>query len=272
MNRKFRKLALLFLPITTVFSLIVMLSSLSVGQSTVQQDCLRKEKLDSSFSDAVQDARDAQSCEQWHNLTPIVKENPKLIWQGDQVLMVSWRRDADCDPNLEEQPLSCMKEGTTKVITNGNDEYFLWVTPTPEIKEFAIQQKYLNHSVDLSERLKQYLGLRPESEYTRFVEIWINPNDLLRPCFDTEVADNYCDLQDANSVDQRLTQEERVSHEHKLENAHNSGYPFTVLGYTYDWGNPNTDIGASEFVVRDRATVTIHSNQSTEEYFQGLFP
>jgi hypothetical protein len=46
----------------------------------------------------------------------------------------------------------------------------------------------------------------------------------------------------------------------------------TGFGYTYDWGNPNTDIGASEFVIKAGATVTIHENQSTSDYLQGLTP
>ena len=52
----------------------------------------------------------------------------------------------------------------------------------------------------------------------------------------------------------------------------NTTYPFTGLGYTYDWGNAETDIGASEFIVKPGATVTIHEIKSTSKYLQGLTP
>ena len=34
-------------------------------------------------------------------------------------------------------------------------------------------------------------------------------------------------------------------------------YPWTALGYTYDWCNPSTTVGVSEFIVRAGATVTV---------------
>jgi hypothetical protein len=33
---------------------------------------------------------------------------------------------------------------------------------------------------------------------------------------------------------------------------------------------PTPIVGASEFIVRDGATVTVYANQSIDEYFQGL--
>ena len=34
-------------------------------------------------------------------------------------------------------------------------------------------------------------------------------------------------------------------------------FPWTRLGYTYDWGNPVSDIGLSEFVTKTGATVGV---------------
>ncbi|MEB3248635.1 MAG: hypothetical protein VKK07_04760, partial [Merismopediaceae bacterium] len=193
------------------------------------------------------------------NLIPIIPNNPRLIWRKhngqDQVLMVTWK--GDCDS--KKLSISCKQTGEKYTVSEG---YPLWVTAVPEIKEFVLIQDYSvehhqtgsNLSAWLSSRLEQYLGLRPNSNYTKFVEIWVNLKDLIRPCLDSKVQVN--DPQCAKDT----------------QHPSKDGYPFTGLGYTYDWGNPNTDIGASEFIVKAPAIVTIHRIQSTSDYLKGLTP
>ena len=43
-------------------------------------------------------------------------------------------------------------------------------------------------------------------------------------------------------------------------------YPWTGLGYTYDWGNPDSEIGLSEFVILGGSTVGVDAVIPTEEY------
>jgi hypothetical protein len=50
-----------------------------------------------------------------------------------------------------------------------------------------------------------------------------------------------------------------VSHEKQV-------YPWTQLGYTYDWGNPESEVGLSEFVIRKGSTVVIKSVSNLDEY------
>ena len=44
------------------------------------------------------------------------------------------------------------------------------------------------------------------------------------------------------------------------------GFPWTRLGYTYDWGSPTSVVGASEYVVRGDATVFPATAYATEDY------
>jgi len=44
------------------------------------------------------------------------------------------------------------------------------------------------------------------------------------------------------------------------------GYPWTRLGYTYDWGNPESEVGLSEFVIAAGSTVTIDQVIANEAY------
>ena len=43
-------------------------------------------------------------------------------------------------------------------------------------------------------------------------------------------------------------------------------YPWTRLGYTYDWGNPLSEIGLSEYVIKKDAEVIVERIASTEDY------
>lgn len=45
-----------------------------------------------------------------------------------------------------------------------------------------------------------------------------------------------------------------------------NGYPWTRLGYTYDWGNPRREIELSEFVIREPAMVQIRAVTATDDY------
>ena len=227
------------------------------------ENCLSKSSSDLTFEKAIEDASKPELCERSKNLTSITKENPRLLWNDDgHVLMVSWKRS--CLPEQKNCLASLQPKSQYKV----QGDYALWVTTVPEIKSFVLMQDYLlkptKTSQELSNllvtRLEQYLGLKPNSNYTNFVEIWVDPKDLIRPCVDQEVNDTECDVPNqSRQLDPKLIQNTK-------------GYPFTGLGYTYDWGNSNTDIGASEFIVKAGATVTINNNQGTTEYLQGLTP
>ncbi|MFO0210323.1 MAG: hypothetical protein ACK53E_05995, partial [Pseudanabaena sp.] len=44
------------------------------------------------------------------------------------------------------------------------------------------------------------------------------------------------------------------------------GYPWTRMGYTYDWGNPNSEVGLSEFVINTGTAFEVKSVQTTDKY------
>ena len=44
------------------------------------------------------------------------------------------------------------------------------------------------------------------------------------------------------------------------------GYPWTRLGYTYDWAPDASERGASEFVIPAETTVQVASFTTTDEY------
>ena len=45
-----------------------------------------------------------------------------------------------------------------------------------------------------------------------------------------------------------------------------NGYPWTRLGYTFDWNPETPRYGASEYVIRKGSAVTVKTRTSTAEY------
>jgi len=248
---------------TLVYSLIFLaiggVGFLATGEASVEQECLTKTTREQTIDDAENDTLEPQECERWNHLTPITKNNPDLVWKDNQVLMVTWTNS--CDRLKTPGALACQE--TNELYSVGqNEDYALWVTAVPEIRSFIIREAYRPDfaAINLSSRVRQYLGLKPQSNYERFVEIWVDKEDLIRPCLDEDPGDTQCNYWDSDLIGGNS----------EFQRAVKSSWPFTGFGYTYDWGNPNTDVGASEFVVKDNSTVVIYQNKSTEEYFQDL--
>ena len=148
------------------------------------------------------------------------------------------------------------------VLNTGN--WPLWVTTAPELKN-----RFKSESVkDTNLRLIQLLGLPPGSKYSYFVEIWVRPQDLFRPCPDKEITDAKCDLcfpsgTDADHI--KWINENRISRYYQCE-LYNQ-YPWGQLGYTYDWNPDNkSHVGLSEFIIGVNKTVYINRIVPTNEY------
>jgi len=90
------------------------------------------------------------------------------------------------------------------------------------------------------ERLKEMLGLPPNSVYSYFVELWVRPADLFRPCPDTETGDSVCSLCFPANADPTYVawiNKNRIDRYYQCDLY--SKYLWTQLGYTYDWNYKN---------------------------------
>lgn len=252
--------------------------------------------LQSQYSSAVADTRIADSSEISRYLTPITNDNPNLVWEngvvGSRLLVVTWLGDAGRYYKCND-PAGC--SGNTSCIEGGECptyRYDSWVTVVPEIKNF------FGIIVPQSLRIAQLLGLPPEAavtggpnEYKYMLELWVSPHDLFRPCPDTEISDTVCEtnfpadsfrmLDPNNKVRATAGPEAGVfktySSWFKSQTRYSytlgsSPYPWTRLGYTYDWGSSN-HVGLSEFVLHGRKvdgstiSVGIRSVKTTAAYF-----
>ena len=148
------------------------------------------------------------------------------------------------------------------IFNTGN--WPLWVTTAPELKN-RIKSEVVK---DTNLRLIQLLGLPPGSKYSYFVEMWVRPQDLFRPCPDKEITDSKCDIcfpsgTDADHI--KWINENRISRYYQCD-LYNQ-YPWGQLGYTYDWNPDNkSHVGLSEFIIGTNKTVYINRIVTTQEY------
>jgi len=200
------------------------------------------------YNQALQDAMLAEKEEVCDYLAPIDRNNKNLIWQDNRVLVVTWTKHPESYP-----------VGKTVTARWGDT----WVTVVPEIKDFVRKNKL---SGENALRIEQLLGLPPDSGYKWFAELWVKPEDLFRPSPDPEINDTRADLTLKDSV----SQEHRRWFNNTIMSQYfgNKNYPWTRLGYTYDWGNPQSEIGLSEFVIKKGSSVIVNSLCSNEIYMK----
>jgi hypothetical protein len=144
----------------------------------------------------------------------------------------------------------------------------VWVTLVPEVRDSC-----LTFTGDVTRRLEQLLGLPPGAGYDRFAELRVNVTDLFRPAPDpaTNTARPCADGVAANCG---ASFPADVSPTHVRWIADGTltlwrlprGYPWTRLGYTYNWHPGSPRYGASEYVVRPGAHVEVVSVRPTAEY------
>jgi len=153
---------------------------------------------------------------------------------------------------------------------------YIWVTAVPEVQQKC--QKFSSGELDLS--LRELLGLQPEAKIGSFVAMTVRAGDIFRPSPNpVTTSGSLCDSPDNDSTCGELFPD-WVSNDHKswianqmltsymVSAAHNGAYsyPWTRLGYTYNW-KPGADrYGASEYVIRPGSIVTVTSKTTYGQY------
>lgn len=237
----------------------------------------------------------------YDGLTVISPRNLNLIWKdgvvGSKVLVAAYKYGtpenppfATCQPGVDF-PKDCPVSGSP------------WVTVVPELYNFFKTAPFSTL------RLEQLLGLPPNYGNNYIVEYWADPRDLFRPAMDPQIVyqegtvqfpwdssrflsmntgaeyslvwDDYCTI--STDPDCSCTSgAQYVNYQCWFQNRRawvysftlsSAPYPWTGLGYTYDWGNVKTPVGLSEFVLNKAPAynpfmVTIQSVTVASDYFR----
>jgi len=142
------------------------------------------------------------------------------------------------------------------------------VTLVPEVRDSC-----LTFTGDVTLRLEQLLGLPPGAGYDRVAEMRVSVADIFRPAADP-ATNTTRPCPDSVAGDCGTSFPPGVSPEHVRWIADGTltlwrlpqGYPWTRLGYTYNWHPGSPRYGASEYVVRAGAQVEVLSVQPTAAY------
>lgn len=220
--------------------------------------------IQDAYRAAVQDAAVTGPDEIFHGLFPVTPANPHLQWSQDKqkVLVATWKSQSAYEQYI--------KNGKK---TSDNEGYVVWVTAIPQVQEFC--KNYLKDHPGASQeqvelRLKQYLGLAADWKYDVFIEMWVKPEDLFRPCMDPAIDDSQCELQFDKT--KAPTVKGIADYPAFYKNLYFGdfrtfpGVPWTGLGYTYDWGSPLTEVGASEYILSPNSPYEIKQALPTMSY------
>jgi hypothetical protein len=165
----------------------------------------------------------------------------------------------------------------------------IWVPAAPFLRIFC-QNVVKSNGLDLAKldlRLKQRLGLPPNADYDTFVELRIDSPRmalLFRPCGgDPTISENNCSAQlpqlaavwklpDTSNLSPDDRQTEWVLRNYYANYSAANPYPWTALGYTFDWHKDSQGHyfrrGEIEFVLPAGAQFQFLSATSTALYYQ----
>ncbi len=137
----------------------------------------------------------------------------------------------------------------------------VWVFTEEEIYAWGQQN---GMTEDMALRMQQLIGLPPQDGNTHFSVLRVKPEDLYRPTRDSEIDDTESQL----TFPENTTEEHKAWFEGNAQYSYNPHrYPWTGLGYTYDWADNGTEYGLSEFILKNGAQVHVEKTYTNEEFF-----
>lgn len=219
-----------------------------VEQPVEPAPALTDEQLAARYLAAVADAKVAEESEIYDQLIAISTSNAGLKFDDEgRVLAVTWTSWSGYDG----------KEG--QEVELGVE---VWVTTVPQLQDFCRGLGLSDEPLDL--RLEQAMGLPPNNGKTKLVQLWIPADGLFRPSADAEIDDAIAALAFPEGAD--------PTHVAWIEQLRSSsygdkGYPWTQLGYTYDWApDAKSEVGLSEFVARKGTKAVVESIEPQARY------
>jgi len=151
---------------------------------------------------------------------------------------------------------------------------YVWVTQVPEV-----QQICRTFTGDVQQSLVQLLGLIPNTKLGNFVIMNVAQGQIIRPAANPDPTTPLpCPTPAPANCGQEFPQGVDAAYVNWFANKALSawvvsnagqpavGYPWTRLGYTYNW-KPGTDkYGASEYVIKPGSSVTVREIVSVAKY------
>lgn len=184
---------------------------------------------------------------------------------ADKVRVVSW---------VTQSRTPCKAPDKSCATTTAPDR--IWVTLAGEVQ--ARCRAWGLRGDALRQRLEQLLGLPldPPVQFRKalFVTLEVARVRIDRPCLGIDEANPQrpvctVGIQANRPLDVRDYVLKQMADSFVVGGPSGPGYPFTRLGYTYDWNQVNAQpnhYGASEFLVQASTSATVIAQQETDAY------
>ena len=116
-------------------------------------------------------------------------------------------------------------------------------------------------------RLEQLIGLPKDSGYTHFSAFWVSPDDIIRPAYTFDITKSDMSAEFTKVPEQTFLEWFNSNIEWSYQE---SAYPWTRIGYTYDWADNGTEFRLSEFLIKKGSDVEVEFTYTTEEFLNWL--
>ncbi|MDE7121499.1 MAG: hypothetical protein K2O42_04995 [Oscillospiraceae bacterium] len=182
-------------------------------------------------------------------LVSLTESDPMTTWQDGKVLLLTWHNYPDSYP-----------EGETVSIAWGP----VWTFTEQELLSYGKEL----HNADAPEmRFKQIIGFAPDSQHSTVTGFWVDPKNVKRPAYQSNptIGDMTTDFGENTDEEYKNWFDENI-----LWSYYYGAYPWTRLGYTYDWADNGTEYGMTEFIVENHAEVTVAFTETTDEFLHRI--
>ena len=242
---------LVVISIVGTFSITYTIMNKSRIESIKPNNEISLKSINELYSAAVKDAMTIEEDE----ILPLVnleKGEPYATYNNDgSILLLTFHKYPKSYPNGENVKI---KWGEVWTFTGG--ELANWYKDNKEtVNDWPI-------------RLKQLIGLPPDNKNTTFTAMWVKPKNIVRPA----------NIQDIGKVTMINTLSKNANetfikwfNNNIIWSYFDSAYPWTRLGYTYDWGeNSKSEYGLSEFLVLANSEVEVAYTVTIDEMLSML--
>lgn len=232
-----------------------------------------------AYADAISDSSVSQPSEVATDLVVADPSDRRTQWttiDGEQYMLVF---------RLGFRPASDASPGEAFQVSS-----YLFVTVPEEVREECKRSRCARmNASQLDRRLKQLIGLPPDADYRIVTQMWVRPADLFRPCTQVDPMVPTCPQLMTNAIhagvdrspflldqamyswrlpNRRTTEKVSCAKDFQNQTRGNCfGFPWTRLGYTFDWRPSTDERGVTEFVVAPGSTVIMESSGKQREYF-----
>lgn len=204
------------------------------------------------YAAAVKDAAIAEE-DEIKPLVSLTKNDPLVTWDDKgRVLLCTWHSYPDSYP-----------KGETVTAAWG----YIW---TFTDKEIATHAGELKGSKDAVMRMRQLISINPNKTHSTVTGLWVNPSDVIRPAYQSDAA--------KGSMGVAFPEGEEVDESFKgwfdqniLDSYYYGSYPWTRLGYTYDWADNGKEYGLTEFLIKKGAQAEVAFTETTDEFLRRLY-